>query len=181
MVRKLKHHETKLLKKADLFSWKTDNKKEYAVINKYGLQKREEYTQYSYLAGKIEKVTRLVSLLTGDDPFKAEMTRNITNKLYNAGLIDSRNSLEACAKVPVSVLCQRRLSAMLVALKMSETISHANTVIEHGHVCVGVSVVRDPSFHVQRGLEDSITWTNGSKIKKHIQKYENNVDDYETH
>lgn len=47
MVRKLKFHEQKLLKKVDFISWKVDNNiSEVKVMKKYYIQKREDYTKY---------------------------------------------------------------------------------------------------------------------------------------
>lgn len=46
MVRKLKFHEQKLLKKVDFISWKVDNNlNEVKVMKKYHIQKREDYTK----------------------------------------------------------------------------------------------------------------------------------------
>lgn len=45
MVRALKFHEKKLLKKVDFISWKVDNNlNEVKVMKKYFIQKREDYT-----------------------------------------------------------------------------------------------------------------------------------------
>lgn len=45
MVRKLKFHEQKLLKKVDFISWKVDNNlQEVKVMRKFHIQKREDYT-----------------------------------------------------------------------------------------------------------------------------------------
>lgn len=46
MVRKLKFHEQKLLKKVDFISWEVDNNiHEVKVMKKYCIQKREDYTK----------------------------------------------------------------------------------------------------------------------------------------
>ena len=46
MVRKLKYHEKKLLKKVDFITWKSDrDHREIKIIRKYHLQKREDYTK----------------------------------------------------------------------------------------------------------------------------------------
>lgn len=46
MVRKLKFHEQKLLKKVDFINWKADNNlKEAKILRKYHIQKREDYTK----------------------------------------------------------------------------------------------------------------------------------------
>jgi len=52
-------------------------------------------------------------------------------------------------------------------------------MIEQGHVRVGVETCTDPAFLVTRGMEDFVTWTMGSKIKRHIMKYRDNLDDFE--
>lgn len=47
MVRKLKFHEQKLLKKVDFINWKADNNlHESKVLRKYHVRKREDYTKY---------------------------------------------------------------------------------------------------------------------------------------
>ena len=46
MVRKLKFHEKKLLKKVDFISWNVDNNiHELKVMKKYFIQRREDYTK----------------------------------------------------------------------------------------------------------------------------------------
>lgn len=46
MVRKLKYHEQKLLKKVDFISWEADNNlQEVKVLKRYRIQKREDYTK----------------------------------------------------------------------------------------------------------------------------------------
>jgi hypothetical protein len=46
MVRKLKYHEQKLLKKVDFISWEVDNNlHEVKVMRRYCIQKREDYTK----------------------------------------------------------------------------------------------------------------------------------------
>lgn len=46
MVRKLKFHEEKLLKKVDFINWKADNNiHEVKVIRQFHIRKREDYTK----------------------------------------------------------------------------------------------------------------------------------------
>ncbi len=45
MVRKLKHHEKKLLRKVDFINWEADNNlHEVKIMRRYHVQKREDYT-----------------------------------------------------------------------------------------------------------------------------------------
>jgi U3 small nucleolar ribonucleoprotein protein IMP3 len=47
MERKLKFHEQKLLKKHSFIEWRRErHNHEIAVIRRYGIQKREDYTKY---------------------------------------------------------------------------------------------------------------------------------------
>lgn len=46
MVRKLKYHEQKLLKKVDFVSWKVDrNVREAQILRRYKVTKREDYSK----------------------------------------------------------------------------------------------------------------------------------------
>lgn len=49
---------------------------------------------------------------------------------------------------------------------MAETVKEAVMYIEQGHIKVGVETVTDPAFHVNRNMEDNITWVKGSKIRE---------------
>eukprot|EP01052_Picozoa_sp_SAG31_P031364 SAG31_NODE_3315_length_4425_cov_6.309755_2_plen_222_part_00 len=48
-----------------------------------------------------------------------------------------------------------------------------------GHIRVGPDVVTDPAFVVTRSLEDFLTWTDSSKIKRQVQKYNDTLDDFD--
>lgn len=52
MVRKLKHHEQKLLRKVDFTTYKSDNNhRDAAVIRRYMVQKPSDYAKYNNLCG----------------------------------------------------------------------------------------------------------------------------------
>ena len=63
---------------------------------------------------------------------------------------------------------------------MAETVKEAVMYIEQGHVRVGVETITDPAFHVNRNMEDHVTWVKQSSIRKKIMKYNNEYDDIET-
>ena len=62
-----------------------------------------------------------------------------------------------------------------------ETLKEAETFIQHGHVMIGNDAIKDIDFLVPRRLEDHITWSDASKIKKKIQEFKDQVDDYDFH
>ncbi len=49
-MRKLKHHEQKLLRKVNFFEYKKEkNLREIKILRKYHVQKREDYTKCVFL------------------------------------------------------------------------------------------------------------------------------------
>lgn len=73
---------------------------------------------------------------------------------------------------------------------MANTLEQADTFVKHvglrtfyfnnqGHVRVGVDLVTDPAYLVTRNMEDYVTWVDTSKIRKHIMKYNDKLDDYD--
>ena len=81
MVRKLKYHEQKLLKKVDFITWKKDDtQRENRILRKYHIQKREDYTKYNKLCGKIHSLATKIKELDAKDPFKGEATKKLLDK-----------------------------------------------------------------------------------------------------
>lgn len=71
MVRKLKHHEQKLLRKVDFVTYKSDNgHREQSVMRRYMINKPEDYAKYNRICGvripspaqQSKKLTSLLSL-----------------------------------------------------------------------------------------------------------------------
>ena len=141
-MRELKHHEKKLLKKVDFFSWKSDqNIREAKIIKKYLLQEREDYNKYNKIVGNITKLVAKLKELSANDEVRHQLSVQVLQKLYNMGIINSTSSLSAIEKLTVSAFCRRRLPVVMVRLKMSENLKEATTFIEQGHVRVGPNVV----------------------------------------
>ena len=180
MVRKLKYHEQKLLKKVDFISWKSENNiREVKVLRKYHLQKREDYTKYNKLCGSVLSLVAKIKDLDQKDPFRIEATNKLLQKLFDLGIISSQKNLSVCEKISTSSFCRRRLPVVMVRLKMAEQIKDAVKYIEQGHVRIGPEVVMDPAFLVSRNMEDYITWANGSKIRQRVMEYNDAKDDFD--
>ena len=179
-MRKLKHHEKKLLKKTNLFAWKsTANVKESRVIHRYQLTDREDYIAYNKLVGYITKLVSMLRKLPPNDADRMKMTEIILEKLHAIGVINSTQSLDLCADLSTSAFCRRRLSTVLVEQKFCERIAEAVKFVQQGHVAVGPNVVSDPATLVTREMEDHIKWSEGSKIKRHLLKFGEGVDDFD--
>lgn len=95
------------------------------------------------------------------------------------GVITTKKSLVQLERLSTSSFCRRRLSVVMVRLKMSETLREAVTFIEQGHIRVGPDTVTDPAFLVTRSMEDFVTWVDTSKIKRKVMKYNDLLDDFD--
>uniref|UniRef100_A0A1I7ZR58 S4 RNA-binding domain-containing protein n=1 Tax=Steinernema glaseri TaxID=37863 RepID=A0A1I7ZR58_9BILA len=180
MVRKLKFHEQKLLKKVDFVSWESDKKHhERDILKKFHIKKREHYSMYMKLAAKTHELAKKIKELKDNDPFRTEKAQQLLGRLYEMGVIQTADTLERCEKVSASAFCRRRLAVVMCKLQMAQRPEEASDRIEQGHVRVGVELVTDPAYLVSRAAEDNITWAKHSKIRKHIAEYNNQRDDFE--
>lgn len=181
MVRKLKYHEQKLLKKVDFLDWKQDQGHRYTqVMRTYHIQNREDYHKYNRICGDIRRLANKLSLLPPTDPFRVKHEQLLLEKLYAMGILATKSKISDLEnKVTVSAVCRRRLPVILHRLKMAETIQDAVKFIEQGHVRVGPNLITDPAYLVTRNMEDYVTWTDNSKIKKTVLRYRNQIDDFD--
>ncbi|CAF0882075.1 unnamed protein product [Didymodactylos carnosus] len=168
MVRKLRYHEQKLLKKVDFINWEVDkNLHEVKVMRKFFIQKREDYTRYNELSRQIRDVANKIKELDSNDPFRAEATN-----MHTMGVIPTKQNLELIDKVNASRFCRRRLPVVMVRNHMAQHLTAAVKFIEQGHVRIGPEIVSDPAFLVTRNTEDFISWTDNSAIRKQLLEYQ---------
>ncbi|XP_022322177.2 U3 small nucleolar ribonucleoprotein IMP3-like [Crassostrea virginica] len=180
MVRRLRFHEKKLLKKVDFISWEVDNNlHEIKILKKYYIQRREDYTKYNKLSRHVRELAKKIKELDAKDPFRTEATSQLLEKLFSMGLIETKRSLELADNVNASSFCRRRLPVLMVKSHMAQTLKAATTFIEQGHIRVGPEVVKDPAFLVTRTIEDFVTWTDTSAIRKQVLDYNDMRDDFD--
>lgn len=131
-MRKLKFHEEKLLKKVDFLNWKKDSSsKENAVLRRYHIQDRNDYAKYNKLVGQLTKLISKLKVLKTSDEYRIAKTEQLVNKLYEMGIINSRQGLASVEKgAKVSTFCRRRLPVIMQKLKMAETVQDAVKYIE---------------------------------------------------
>ncbi|KAE8453851.1 Small subunit (SSU) processome component [Mollisiaceae sp. DMI_Dod_QoI] len=184
MVRKLKHHEQKLLKKVDFTTYKSDNgHRDAAVIRRYNIQKPADYQKYNRIAGSLKQLGHRLAALPPDSAFRHKHETLLLAKLNDMGLLPSTASSAKLSEVErhvsVSAFCRRRLPVIMTRLRMAETVQAATKMIEQGHVRVGTESITDTAFLVTRSMEDFVTWVDGSKIKRNILKYREKLDDFD--
>jgi len=134
---------------------------------------------YTAICKGIHDLAKELVTLDPKDSFRIKTTEALLNKLYDMSIIDEKSSLQLAAKVQANNLLRRRLSAVLVRLKMAGTIAEAHNIIARGNIRVGPQIISDPAFLVTRTMEDFITWTDTSKMRMVISKVNKQLDDYD--
>lgn len=156
MVRKLKHHEQRLLRKVDFTTYKSDNDhREAAILRRYAIQKPSDYTKYNRICGSLRKLAHGLAELEPDDAVRRKHEDIMLEKLFDMGIIGTGGGgkgklSDVEHKVTVSAFARRRLGVVMTRLAMAETVQAAIKFIEQGHVRVGPQVVTDPAFLVTR-------------------------------
>mmetsp|Transcript_24223 Transcript_24223/g.45761 ORF Transcript_24223/g.45761 Transcript_24223/m.45761 type:complete len:184 (-) Transcript_24223:100-651(-) len=179
-MRKLKFHEQKLLKKVNFYDWKsTKNVRESEQLQKYQIENREDFTKYNKLAGLITKTAAKLRKLKPSDEDRMKMTEILLEKLYSLALIANKQSLEDCVDLHTSRFCRRRLPVVLVRMKFCETLPQAISYIKQGEIRIGPDLATNPALHVTREMEDHITWSEGSKMRRHIKEFSKEADDFD--
>lgn len=182
MVRKLKYHEQKLLRRLDLVNWEASggNLAEVRALRRYRVGRREDYVQYKALARDVRALARrLRDLGPASAAFRARCAAALLEKLHGLGLVNSRQSLAVCESLSAAAFCRRRLPCLLVKLRMAQNLRHAVTFVEQGHVRVGPEVVTDPALLVPRAVEDFITWVDASRLRQKVLDYNQERDDFD--
>ncbi|EFA79733.1 U3 small nucleolar ribonucleoprotein protein [Heterostelium album PN500] len=178
MVRPLKYHEQKLLKKHNFVHYRKENVKDVENINRFGLTGKEEYAAYTKLVGSIQKILHLVQELDDKDPMKKQITDTLCEKLYDMGVIDSKTTF-SLTKICQASFCRRRINVLLVQLKYAQNLANAASIVQHGHIRIGPEVITDPALIVTRKFQDLLTWVDNSSMRKKVLQYNNEYDDYE--
>ncbi|XP_062429216.1 U3 small nucleolar ribonucleoprotein protein IMP3 [Rhea pennata] len=182
MVRKLKYHEQKLLKRLELVSWEAagGSLAEVRALRRYRVARREDYARYRALSRAVRALARrLRDLGPASGAFRSRCAAALLEKLHAMGLLSSRRSLALCERLSAAAFCRRRLPCLLLKLRMAQNLRDAVAFVEQGHVRVGPEVVTDPALLVTRAMEDFITWTDASRIRRKVLDYNEERDDFD--
>ena len=185
MVRKLKYHEGRLLRKVDFTTYKSDSlHRQSAVLRRYLISDTQSYAKYNRLCGSARQLAHRLADLEPADPVRRKHEQLLLDKLFDMGVIGTggggRGKLSDVEnKVSVSAFARRRLPVVMARLGMADHLAAATKFVEQGHVRVGPEVVTDPAFLVTRTMEDWLTWVDGSKIKRNALKYRDKLDDFD--
>lgn len=177
-MRELKYHEQKLLKKVNFLEWgSTNSSREQMITGTFFLKSREEYKFYNCLTGKVRKLAESLARLPDNDAVKRLVSKKLINLLYDLGIIENKKLLD-CTKIGVSSICRRRLPMVLAQKKMVPHFEAGDKFVQQGHVKLGNRVITDTSTLVSKMMEDFIGWSDASKIRKKVDEFNEDYDDY---
>lgn len=160
MVRKLAHHEQKLLRRVDLTSYPSSTSstpQTSQILRRYAISKPSDYAHYNRICGSLRQLAHRLARLPPDDPFRRRLEEQLLSKLWDMGILGSAGEAgkggrlsEVEKKVTVSAFARRRIGVVMTRLGMAETVQAANKFVEQGHVRVGTEGVADTAFLVTR-------------------------------
>ncbi|EDR23575.1 U3 small nucleolar ribonucleoprotein IMP3, putative [Entamoeba dispar SAW760] len=181
MVRKLKYHESKLLKKVDFVDWSRDKGiRKAGIMARFHIHDESEFEAYEKAVLNLRKLSFLLQKLPKDDAFRMVLTKRICDRLYDLGVIIlPEKGLHMIDVIHASDFCRRRLAIVVKAKKMVTDVTQAETLIQQGHIKVGPDVIRNPAYIVSRKKEDFVTWDDESKMRRKINEFKSQEDDYD--
>ncbi len=136
MVRKLKHHEQKLLRRHNFIEYKQDqNHRAAEVARRYMIQKPEQYHILNKLCGvcfgpqpssrrdvganslslqSLRQLAHRISLLPPENATRQRQSQLLLDKLYDMGVLNGKSKLsDVEKKVTVASFARRRLPVVM--------------------------------------------------------------------
>lgn len=156
----------RLLKKTDLYTYKSDQGHRTGEIQRrYGVTD-VEYNTYNALCGSMRKLAHKLSQLEPEDPTRRKLESAMLEKLHSMGIIEKSReqggALSQVERLTVSAICRRRLPIVMVReQKMIQYVdkvsllplSYSKTPNVPDSCCFTIFV------HMQRTDEvDGLTW-----------------------
>ena len=143
MVRTLKYHEAKLLKRTDFLNWKRDNVlRKSRILLRFHIHDEAEYDGYNKVVLLIRKLAAQLKKLPKDDAFRLALTKRLSDRLlgrrrltrsYDLGVINlPEKGLTIWDHLNASGFCARRLAVVMAKTKMTQTIPMAERFIQQG-------------------------------------------------
>ncbi|WJX74842.1 hypothetical protein P8452_58450 [Trifolium repens] len=156
-MRKLKHHEAKLLRKLNFLVWlREGSHRENVIIQRYHLTEGDDYKKYSSMCRMVQKLVSTVKQMDPKDPFQVDMTDKLLEKLYNMGVIPTRQSITLCERLTVSSFCRGMFELVQIQLQIQ------------------LSLLLETWKTSLRG------WIHpNSKIQRKVLQYNDKLDDYD--
>jgi small subunit ribosomal protein S4 len=136
---------------------------EKQIVIKYGLKnKRELWKAQAVLSSYRAQARTLQAKVRYSDPVAEKQFQLLLKKLDRLSLLSEGATLDDILALTLENILDRRLQTLVYQLNMATTMKQARQLITHGHIKVGDHVVTIPSLEVEKGVEDTITYSEKS-------------------
>ena len=137
------------------FAWsKTAMDSELRLLGEYGLRNKKELRVHHFMLVKYRTLAR--KLLAQSTEERAEMEKQILEKLAVLKIVPENSVLDNILDLPIESILRRRLQSLVFARGLSKTPQQARQLIAHGHIAIGGKRVTSPSYIVKSDEEQDI-------------------------
>jgi small subunit ribosomal protein S4 len=134
---------------------------EHGLVGRYGLKNKEElWRAQSQLRSYRREARRLLGRTDGPGSEAEEFV----TRLQRLGILSDSEGLDGVLSLDVTDLLERRLQTVAYRQGLAHTPEQARQFVAHGHVVVGESRVREPSYTVEVAEEGDIAFDETSPL-----------------
>jgi small subunit ribosomal protein S4 len=138
---------------------------ETGLVGQYGLKNKEElWRAQSELRNYRREARRLLGRSQGDAEAAGREAGEFLARLQRTGVLGAEDSLDDVLSLDVTDVLERRLQTVVYRKGLANTPQQSRQFISHGHIVVGESQVRTPSYTVAVDEEDAVGFDSSSPL-----------------
>lgn len=127
---------------------------ELKLMGEYGLRNKRELWRSISVLRKYRAMARKLFVAVGEKRIVEES--KLIGRLNRLGVLPQGATLDDVLRLTVRDFLERRLQTVVFRVGLARTIFHARQLITHGKILVGGKRVRAPSYHVNKGEEETV-------------------------
>ena len=140
---------------------KTRIEEEMQYMGRFGLRNKKEIWKAQTILRKYRSRAR--ASLALPEVQRENERKTIVKKLFRMGIMANEEGLtDDVLSLTVEQFLKRRLQSVVHDIGLANTPWQARQMISHGHIAINGKKVTAPSYHVQRGEEEAITYSPSS-------------------
>ncbi len=145
------------------FPWRSDALQgELRLIGEYGLRNKHELWRHRTMLSKFRGISRSVLGVPSNE--RTRMETQLLEKFRRLGVLAEDAVLDSVLDLTIEDILERRLQTIVFRKGLAKSTSQARQLITHGHIAIGDRKVFSPSYMVQRGEEEEVTYARTSPL-----------------
>jgi len=129
------------------------------LVGRYGLKNKEELWRAQSELRKYRREARRLLGRVGE-----ESSAEFIERLRRIGVLDAEEGLDDVLSLDVTDVLERRLQTVVYRKGLANTVSQARQFVSHGHVRIGDRRVTEPSYTVDVGEEEDVSFDETSPL-----------------